>query len=98
MISETITFNFETEEQQKRFHKVLNGTECVSIDATSAQKIKQIYGLLWNVDTDRRMSSGVAVSEARKIALSMIDKDGQAEGIGWARDKIQSASANEGSA
>ncbi len=58
------------------------------MDDITAQKIKRIYGLLWNVKTDRSTFSGVAVSEARKIALSMIDKSGQAEGIEWANREI----------
>lgn len=58
------------------------------MDDITAKKIERIYGLLWNVRTDRTTFSGVAVSEARKIALSMIDKDGQASGIEWARRGI----------
>jgi hypothetical protein len=58
------------------------------MDDITAQKIKRIYGLLWNAKTDRSTFSGVAVSEARKIALSMIDKDGQADGIQWANHEI----------
>lgn len=58
------------------------------MDDVTAQKIKRIYGLLWNARTDRTTFSGVAVSEARKIALSMIDKDGQADGIQWANHEI----------
>lgn len=58
------------------------------MDDITAQKIKHIYGLLWNVSVDRDTFSGVAVSEARKLALSMIDKDSQAEGIVWANREI----------
>lgn len=58
------------------------------MDDITAQKIKRIYGLLWNVTVDRDTFSGVAVSEARKIALSMIDKIGQADGIEWANKEI----------
>ena len=58
------------------------------MDDITAQKIKRIYGLLWNVPVDRDTFSGVAVSEARKIALGMIDKSGQAEGIEWANREI----------
>ena len=58
------------------------------MDDITAQKIKRIYGLLWNARVDRDTFSGVAVSEARKIALGMIDKAGQAEGIAWANREI----------
>jgi hypothetical protein len=58
------------------------------MDDITAQKIKRIYGLLWNAKTDRTTFSGIAVSEARKIALSLIDKAGQAEGIEWANREI----------
>lgn len=58
------------------------------MDDITAEKIKRIYGLLWNTRTDRTTFSGVAVSEARKLALSMIDKDGQASGIQWANHEI----------
>ncbi len=58
------------------------------MDDITMQKIKRIYGLLWNAKTDRDTLTGVAVSEARKIALSMIDKNGQVEGIEWANREI----------
>ena len=59
-----------------------------TLDDITRKKVEQIYGLLWNVNTDRSTYSGAAVSEARKLALSMIDKEGQASGIGWANDEI----------
>lgn len=58
------------------------------MDDLTAAKIERIYGLLWNAKTDRSTFSGVAVSEARKLALSMIDKKGQAVGIEWANREI----------
>lgn len=58
------------------------------MDDITAQKIARIYGLLWNSRTDRTTFSGLAVSEARKIALSLIDKSGQSSGIQWANDEI----------
>jgi len=58
------------------------------MDELTAIQIKRIYGLLWNAKTDRDTFSGVAVSEARKIALSMIDREGQSYGIQWANHEI----------
>jgi hypothetical protein len=52
-------------------------------------KIERLYGLLWHARTDRTTFSGLAVSEARKLALSLIDKDGQSRGIEWARREIE---------
>jgi len=58
------------------------------MDDITKASIERIYGLLWNAKTDRDTFTGVAVSEARKIALNSIDKDGQARGIEWANDEI----------
>ena len=60
------------------------------MDDITAKKIQRIYGLLWNVKTDRNTYSGMAVSEARKLALSLIDKQGQASGIEWANAQLPS--------
>ena len=52
-------------------------------------KLEHIYGLLWHSRTDRTTYSGLAVSDARKLALSLIDKHGQARGIEWARRELE---------
>lgn len=52
--------------------------------------VEHAYGLLWNAKTDRDTFTGLAVSDARKIILGLVDKDGQARGIEWANAHLQS--------
>lgn len=53
-------------------------------------QIERAHGLLWNAKTDRDTFTGLAVSDARKLVLGLIDKDGQARGIEWANAHLQS--------
>lgn len=48
------------------------------------EKLKRLYGLLWKARVDRGCVTGFVTSEARKLALSMLTKHEQAEGIEWA--------------
>ncbi len=64
------------------------------MDDMTRKKAECIYGLLWGVSTDRTTEDGVAVSEARKLALSLIDKDGQRRGIEWAESVVPSKLAD----
>lgn len=52
-------------------------------------RIEIIYGLLWNCKVDTDTFTGCATALARKAALELIDKDGQARGIEIARRAIQ---------
>lgn len=54
------------------------------------QKVERAYGLLWNAKTDRDTFTGLAVSDARKIIIGLVDKEGQARGIEWANAHLQS--------
>lgn len=44
MITETITFKFENEEQQKRLHARLNGEEEGSVEAVAKALMDECYG------------------------------------------------------
>lgn len=69
------------------------------MDTDTQAKVETIYGLLWTCNLDTTTPAGAAVSMARKLALSMIDKNGQARGIGVAkiavRNKVMSALPTE---
>ncbi len=59
------------------------------MDAETQAKLEIIYGLLWLAKVDKTTVTGMATSLARKTALEMIDKDGQARGIEIARRAVR---------
>ena len=61
-----------------------------SIGTPAPSKIEKAYGLLW-----RYMGSVKEVHEARKILLSMIDRDGQRRGVQYAKENTAPVSEAE---
>ena len=61
-----------------------NGDDCtLRIDA--ADLIENVYGLLWR---DTATLAGSPTSEARKLLLSAMSKDGQRRGISFAGEQF----------
>lgn len=51
--------------------------------------VEIIYGLLWLMPVNMETQAGMATHLARKIALDMIDKEGQARGIEIAKRAVR---------
>ena len=54
-----------------------------------ASAIELAYGLLWLPPVDREEAGGWLASEARKVLLRQIGRDGQARGIEAARPMLE---------
>ena len=59
------------------------------MDTKTQAHVEIIYGLLWLMEIDTTTVNGMAASLARKTALEMIDKDGQARGIEIAKRAVR---------
>lgn len=59
------------------------------MDTETQAQVEIIYGLLWLVTIDTTTVAGAAVSLARRTALGLIDKDGQARGIEVAKRAVR---------
>jgi hypothetical protein len=59
------------------------------MDTETQAQVEIIYGLLWLVTIDTTTVAGTAVSLARRTALGLIDKDGQARGIEVAKRAVR---------
>ncbi|BCA04155.1 hypothetical protein [Bradyrhizobium diazoefficiens] len=50
--------------------------------------IEAAYGLLWMPAIDKRTPEGNAIWTARRALLEVMDRDGQARGITWAKQAV----------